>query len=592
LTLQDHYSKWTEAFPIRRHTASVVARVLFDQVFSRFGCPIRLHSDQGPEFESVLFHELCVLMQIHKIRTSPYFPQGNGMIERWHRCLNSMLGKMVAANQRDWSDHIPTVLAAYRATVHDSTKLTPNRVFLRREVRLPIDLVLGSTPDDIMKKPSISEYVDAISDRLHVDGVLVRSNLGRTANIMKTRYDTKVKSAFPLKVGDKVWYYCPRRYVKLSPKWQNMYTGPFVVIALLDPCNVVIGRTKRSAVKVVHRDKLKPVIASTPEESNVPVDAPAFYPVTTNDELIHDLNNTSLDLSASIPALPPIERDTVIVPRRPTRQVKRPARFAKYVMSINCKYPCMFQRTMKAKRFPCRRQQYRCDQCEVTLSRIDSYRRHLSSKEHLARTTSTTIVPKEEPDSSDVSSTNTPAGETNVEAVVIDSTTDDDVEPVRETSENYDRKNRRWCYRCRLPIAPSSYHQHVNSRKHLNNSPRRRRQRLGQMLGEVDQLVVNFQAARSVALTVRDLLRRGETCNIKRVTDLMVREVGAIRREPMQLLATGILSGVHSCLEETFLRPSTPVVDRAPAVVGAIYCRTPSPAVEIDIRRKIHSGVF
>jgi len=130
LTLQDHYSEWTEAFPIRRHTAPVVARALFDQVFLRFECPVRLHSDQRSEFENVLFHELCVLIQRNKIHTSPYFPQGNGMIERWHRCFNPMLGIMVAANQRDyWSDHIPTILAAYRATVHESTKCTPNRVF-------------------------------------------------------------------------------------------------------------------------------------------------------------------------------------------------------------------------------------------------------------------------------------------------------------------------------------------------------------------------------------------------------------------------------------------------------------------------------
>ena len=34
LTLQDHFSKWVEAFPLRRHTAPIVARTLFDRVFS------------------------------------------------------------------------------------------------------------------------------------------------------------------------------------------------------------------------------------------------------------------------------------------------------------------------------------------------------------------------------------------------------------------------------------------------------------------------------------------------------------------------------------------------------------------------------
>jgi len=68
--------------------------------------------------------------------------------------------------------------------------------FLRREVRLPIDSVLGSIPDDMMKRHTVSEYGNAVPDRLHEDLVLVRSNLGRAANIIKTRYDSKVKNCF------------------------------------------------------------------------------------------------------------------------------------------------------------------------------------------------------------------------------------------------------------------------------------------------------------------------------------------------------------------------------------------------------------
>jgi len=68
------------------------------------------------------------------------------MLERY-RCLNSLLVKSVAANHRDWPDHLPTVVAAYRATVHESTGFYPNRLLLGRDIRLPIDLVLGTAPD-------------------------------------------------------------------------------------------------------------------------------------------------------------------------------------------------------------------------------------------------------------------------------------------------------------------------------------------------------------------------------------------------------------------------------------------------------------
>ena len=133
-----------EAFPLRRHTADVVAKTLFEGVFLRFGAPLRILSDMGPEFESGLFRKLCELMRIDKIRTSAYKPSTNGLLERFHRCLNSLLAKVVSANQRDWPDHLQTVVSAYRSTQHEAIGMSPNRAFLGRDVRLPNDLVMGT----------------------------------------------------------------------------------------------------------------------------------------------------------------------------------------------------------------------------------------------------------------------------------------------------------------------------------------------------------------------------------------------------------------------------------------------------------------
>src|SRR5208282_215439 len=97
-----------------------------------------------------------------------------------------------------------------------------------------------------------------LQERMYRDGVFVRERLGRAALRMKTRYDAKVKPSFKFSAGDKVWYFYPRRYSKLSPKWQNLYVGPYRVVRLIDPCNVVIKRSTRTREIVVHRDKLRP----------------------------------------------------------------------------------------------------------------------------------------------------------------------------------------------------------------------------------------------------------------------------------------------------------------------------------------------
>ena len=147
----DHFSKWADAIPIRNHTASTVARVLFNRVFVYMGVPLQLLSDQGPEFESCLFQELCRWMGIQKLRTTPYKASTNGMVERYHRSLNSILGKIVSENQRDWCERAPVAAAAYRASVHEATGYSPNFLMFGHENRMPIDVILGCPADEMLQ---------------------------------------------------------------------------------------------------------------------------------------------------------------------------------------------------------------------------------------------------------------------------------------------------------------------------------------------------------------------------------------------------------------------------------------------------------
>ena len=59
LVVVDHFTKWCEAFATPDQKASTVAPLLISRIFSRFGSPAVLHSDQGRNFESVLMHEIC-----------------------------------------------------------------------------------------------------------------------------------------------------------------------------------------------------------------------------------------------------------------------------------------------------------------------------------------------------------------------------------------------------------------------------------------------------------------------------------------------------------------------------------------------------
>ena len=113
LVVMDHFTKWCEAFPTKDQKASTVAALLVSKVFSRFGPPLVLHSDQGSNFESSLMHEICNIMGITKTRTTAYHPSGDGQVERQNRTLQDiMLSYYVSNRVDDWDLWLDPVLFA------------------------------------------------------------------------------------------------------------------------------------------------------------------------------------------------------------------------------------------------------------------------------------------------------------------------------------------------------------------------------------------------------------------------------------------------------------------------------------------------
>ena len=124
---------------------------------------MELHSDQGRNFESQVFREVCDLLGIRKTRTTPLHPQSDGMVERFNRTLEQYLSKVVNERQDDWDTQISLFLLAYRRSIHNTTVETPSNILFGRELRLPGDLQFGSTIESGM---STSYYVINLRERL------------------------------------------------------------------------------------------------------------------------------------------------------------------------------------------------------------------------------------------------------------------------------------------------------------------------------------------------------------------------------------------------------------------------------------------
>lgn len=60
----DYFTKCNKAFALQDHTAQTLADVLITEFICRYGTPYRIHTDQGREFKSQLFSEMCIKLDI------------------------------------------------------------------------------------------------------------------------------------------------------------------------------------------------------------------------------------------------------------------------------------------------------------------------------------------------------------------------------------------------------------------------------------------------------------------------------------------------------------------------------------------------
>jgi len=121
--------------------------------------PLQLLTDRGPEFEGELFTELCKWMEIDKIRTTAYRAATNGMVERFYRTLDAILGKIISKNKRNWCEKVPIAAAAYRASVHEATGYSPNRLMFGCETRALLHIVVGIQPGEQRSYESMDQFV-------------------------------------------------------------------------------------------------------------------------------------------------------------------------------------------------------------------------------------------------------------------------------------------------------------------------------------------------------------------------------------------------------------------------------------------------
>ena len=144
LTAIDRFSRWPIAVPIKNMQADTVAAAFYNNWVTQFGTPLSITTDQGTQFEGNLFTSLARLIGANKIKTSPYHPQSNGILERWHRTLKTAL---MCSPEIPWTRLLPTVLLGLRSAYKEDLGASPAEMLFGTTLRIPGEFFTSSQPE-------------------------------------------------------------------------------------------------------------------------------------------------------------------------------------------------------------------------------------------------------------------------------------------------------------------------------------------------------------------------------------------------------------------------------------------------------------
>ena len=144
LTMVDRFTRWIEAVPLSGITASEVAQAFISGWISRWGVPLEVITDRGKQFDCSLFTELSRTLGFIKLRTTAYHPQSNGLVERPHRTLKTIL----RSHEHDWMETLPIALLALRTSPSSITKQAPFTMVTGTSLLIPRALIQRTTLQD------------------------------------------------------------------------------------------------------------------------------------------------------------------------------------------------------------------------------------------------------------------------------------------------------------------------------------------------------------------------------------------------------------------------------------------------------------
>jgi hypothetical protein len=245
LTIMDMYSRFANAYPIKKPTSTEIILKLQDH-FSKFGLPNEILSDNGSQFISKEFKEFLERMAIKQRNTSIYNPCANGRLERIHGNLKDSLACM-ATKTFKWHTFLQWYILYHNSSTNSSTKYAPAEIYLGRHLKLPGEVQYLDSDSNM----NYEEYIKNKMDKCREIQQHVEQNQQR----INSKYLQKAGKFKPknYQVGDTCYMKNFNNRGALKPKFK----GPFVIKRILRNGNVIIQEENSMSTTKIHYKHLK-----------------------------------------------------------------------------------------------------------------------------------------------------------------------------------------------------------------------------------------------------------------------------------------------------------------------------------------------
>ena len=186
-------------------------------------------SDQGGHFLGQVVESLtCFYAVVHK-RSTPYYPQANGLAESTNKTLLNILRKIVNENRTDWDTKLQSALWAYRTMYKTNIRTTPFRLAFGLEAVMPVEFQIPSL------RIQVKERLSEESEKIWL-ATLCELEENRITSLLQLELEQRRRKAFvdrhrrgnekEFEIGKPILLF-QTRMGNMSGKLRFWWTGPF-----------------------------------------------------------------------------------------------------------------------------------------------------------------------------------------------------------------------------------------------------------------------------------------------------------------------------------------------------------------------------